>query len=70
MAKKPIGTITLPDGTKKEVLEQKGKYYICKDSQHLVRKHTLKKGAKKNAKSELSERADTGIECEEHECNR
>lgn len=53
MAKKAIGTITLPNGAKKEVLEQKGKYYICKDAQYLVRKYTLKKGAKKNAESDL-----------------
>ena len=70
MAKKSIGTITLPDGTKKEVLEQKGKYYICKDAQYLVRKYTLKKGVKKNAESELSKRNDTGTECEKHECDR
>lgn len=70
MAKKSIGTITLPDGTKKEVLEQNGKYYICKDSKHLVRKYTLKKGVKKNAESELSKRNDTSTECEEHECDR
>lgn len=51
MAKKKdnIGTITLGDGTKKEVLEQKGKFYICKDAQYLVRNYTLKKGVKKNA---------------------
>lgn len=66
-----IGTIVLPDGTKKDVLEQKGKYYICKDSQFLVRKYTLvKKGAKKNAGFALSERNDTAAECEEHECDR
>lgn len=69
MAKKSIGTITLPDGTKKEVLEQKGKYYICKDSQHLVRKYALKKGVKKNAESEFSERTGTCVEREEHECD-
>jgi hypothetical protein len=69
MAKKTIGTITLPNGTKKEVLEQKGKYYICKDSQHLVRKYTLNKGVKKNATFELSERTGTGTEREEHECD-
>lgn len=51
MAKKSIGTITLSDGAKKEVLYQKGKYYICKDAQYLVRKYTLKKGVKKNAES-------------------
>jgi hypothetical protein len=68
MAKKAIGTITFPDGTKKEVLEQKGKYYICKDAQYLVRKYTLKE-AKKNAESELSERDATSAECEEHECD-
>lgn len=76
-----IGTITLADGTKKDVLEQRGKYYICKDAQYLVRKHELekpidkagakpKKGAKKNAESELHERAGTGAECEEYECDR
>ena len=70
MAKKSIGTITLPDGTKKEVLEQKGKYYICKDAQHLIRNYTLKKGVKKNAESELSKRNGTGTEREEHECDR
>lgn len=62
-----IGTITFPDGTKKDVLEQKGKYYVCKDAQYLVRKYTLKKGAKKNVGSEFSKRNDTGIKCEEHE---
>ena len=67
MAKKSIGTITLSDGTKKEVLEQKGKYYICKDAQYLVRKYSLKKGVKKNAESELSERTSTGTERKEHE---
>lgn len=73
MAKKSIGTITLPDGTKKDVLEQKGKYYICEDAQYLARKYTLdkpKKGVKKNAESELSERTATGTEREEHECDR
>ena len=67
MAKKSIGTITLPDGTKKEVLEQKGKYYICKDAQHLIRNYTLKKGVKKNAESELPERTGTGTERKEYE---
>lgn len=70
MAKKSIGTITLADGTEKEVIEQKGKYYICKDAQYLTRNYTLKKGAKKNAKPELSKWDNTGIECEEHECDR
>lgn len=65
-----IGTITLEDGTKKDVLEQKGKYYICKDAQYLVRKHDLKKGVKKSAEPELSERAGTGAEREEHERDR
>ena len=69
MANKSIGTITLPDGTKKEVLEQKGKYYICKDAQYLVRKYPLKKGVKKNAESELPELNDTGTEREKHECD-
>ena len=62
-----IGTITLPDGTKKDVLEQKGKYYICKDAQYLVRKYTLKKGVKKNVESELSKRNDTSTERKEYE---
>ena len=70
MAKKTIGTITLWDGTKKEVLEQKGKYYICKDAQYLIRNYTLKKGVKKNnAEPELSERKHTGSEREESECD-
>lgn len=62
-----IGTITLPDGTKKDVLEQKGKYYICKDAQYLVRKYTLKKGAKRNVGPELSKRNDTSTERKEYE---
>lgn len=69
MAKKPIGTITIGDGTKKEVLEQKGKYYICKDAQYLIRNYTLKKEVKKNAEPELSERKHTGSECKESECD-
>lgn len=71
MAKKIIGTITLGDGTVKDVIDQKGRYYICKDSQHLVSKYTLtvKKGVKKNVESELSERDATVAECEEHECD-
>lgn len=65
-----IGTITLSDGTKKDVLEQKGKYYICKDAQYLVRKYTLiKKGAKKDAESELSKWNDTSTERKEYECD-
>ena len=64
-----IGTITLADGTKKDVLEQKGKYYICKDAQYLIRNYILKKGVKKNAESDVSERTDTRAERKEHECD-
>jgi hypothetical protein len=69
MANKSIGTITLADGTKKEVLEQRGKYYICKGAQYLVRNYTLKKGVKKNAEPDVCERSGTRTECEEHECD-
>ena len=38
-----IGYITLEDGTKKEVLEQKGKFYICKETQGRVKFNILLK---------------------------
>lgn len=31
--KKILGQIILPDGTRKNVLEEKGRFFICKDAQ-------------------------------------
>ena len=41
--KKILGTITLEDGTKKEVLERKGKFYICKDTSFITWRYKLEK---------------------------
>ena len=44
--KKVLGYITLEDGTKKEVLERKGKFYICKDTSFFVWRYPLEKPQK------------------------
>lgn len=38
---KNIGYITLDDGAKKEVLEKRGKFYICKDTSYFVWRYPL-----------------------------
>ena len=44
--KGPIGAITLQDGTKKYVLEKKGKFFVCEDAQYFVRNYRLEKTIK------------------------
>ena len=62
-AKKILGTITLEDGTKKEVLERKGKFYICKDTSFFTWRYQLEKPTvkadKKPKTSELKEEKGT-----------
>ena len=48
--KKILGTITLEDGTKKEVLERKGKFYICKDTSFFTWRYKLEKPVSKTEK--------------------
>ena len=48
--KKILGTITLEDGTKKEVLERKGKFYICKDTSFFTWRYKLEKPVVKSDK--------------------
>lgn len=39
--KKILGQIILPDGTRKNVLEEKGRFFICKDAQFRKALHEL-----------------------------
>ena len=56
--KKILGQIVLPDGTRKDVLEEKGRFFICRDAQFRKALHKLEpvkekkkegKGAEKDA---------------------
>lgn len=47
-----IGYITLEDGTKKEVLEQKGKFYICKDTSYFTWRYPLERVKNDTPKTE------------------
>ena len=58
-AKKILGTITLEDGTKKEVLERKGKFYICKDTSFFTWRYQLEKPVpEKEKKTKTTETKD------------
>ena len=58
-AKKVLGTITLEDGTKKEVLERKGKFYICKDTSFFTWRYKLEKPVpQKEKKTKTTETKD------------
>lgn len=59
--KKPIGYITLEDGTKKEVLEKKGKFYICKDTSFFTWRYKLQKPVSSKSKDAEAKIRETRI---------
>ena len=58
MEKKNVSRfVLLPDGTKKEIIKDKGKYYICNDCQFLKSKYPVVK-EEKEKKETAKENAD------------